>query len=249
MIQVGFPLAVVLLYRRRTHARWQLFGYGALVFAAFQLFTWLPLSVYLDTIVGVRWPVGFPAFVWLMASALLTSLVEESGRWCGYRFLFPRGPFRLTWQNGIMYGLGHGSLETILLIAGLTFINFLAYLVLTHLDLSLLIRSMGAEASPALITQLKAIIDTSWEQPLIVALERILALAHQVSWSLLVMESQVLRQRRWFGFAVLYHASVAVIVPGLARLVGFPIAEGANIVLACLSLWIIIKLRSISPEV
>jgi len=248
LVQVGYPLTVSLVYRRRTGARWQIFAYGALIFVTFQLLSWLPLSVYLDALMSVRFVSGWGAFLWLMALSLMTSLVEESGRWCGYRYLFPRGSFRLTWHNGIMYGLGHGAVETMLLIAGLTFIHFLAYLALSRLNLQLLVRSMGAEASPALVTQLQAIASTSWDQPLIVALERVLALPHQVAWSLLTMESLVYRQKRWFGFAVLYHASVAIIVPGLVRLAGFPLAEGANVVLALLSLGIIFKLRPVSPE-
>lgn len=247
-LQVGCPLAATLYFRRRTGARWQLFVYGAMVFALFQLFTWLPLSVYLDTVVGSRFQSGWWAFLWLLALALTTSLLEELGRWCGYRYLFPRGSFRLTWRNGVMYGLGHASLETVLLIAGLTFIHFLAYLVLSRLDLDTVAQSVGAGSSPALEGALRAIVNTSWEHPLLVALERILALPHQVSWALLVMQSCVSRQKRWFGFAVLYHSSVGVIVPGLARLSGFAAAEGVNIVLALLSVWIILRLRALSPE-
>jgi uncharacterized membrane protein YhfC len=246
-IQVGFPLAVVLLYRRRTHARWQLYAYGAIVFAVFQLFTWLPLSAYLDIVIGSHLQSEVQSFIWLLAMALLTSLVEETGRWWGYRYLFPRGNLKLTWRNGVMYGLGHGSTETILFIAGLTFVYLIAYLLLSRFDLNLLIQSMGSDASPALQEALQSIVDTSWTQPLVVALERILALPHQVAWSVLVMESLVFRQKRWFGFAVLYHSSIAVIVPGLVRLLGFGAAEGVNIVFALLSLWIVLRLRAVSP--
>lgn len=248
LVQVGYPLAVTLYYRRRTRAPWQLFLYGATVFALFQLFTWLPLSVYLDAAVETAPRSEFWAFAWLLALALTTSLIEELGRWWGYRYLFSRGSFALTWRNGVMYGLGHSSLETMLLIAGLTFVNFLAFLVLGQLDLGALVQSMGPESSPVFIDALQAIVDTSWDQPLIVAMERILALPHQVAWALLVMESLVTRQKRWFGFAVLYHSSVAVIVPGLARLSGFLVAEGLNVMLALLSLWLIFRLRLLSEE-
>ncbi len=67
--------------------------------------------------------------------------MEESGRWLGYRHLLPRGGFELTWRNGVMYGLGHASLETILLIAGLTFVNLGAYLVFWRLDVHCLLAS------------------------------------------------------------------------------------------------------------
>jgi uncharacterized membrane protein YhfC len=247
LVQVGLPLALAIYYRRRTRASWQIFMYGALVFAVFQLFTWLPISVYLDATVAARLGSGWGPFLWMMALAFTTSLIEEFGRWCGYHYLFPRGGFRLTWRNGVMYGLGQGTLETILLIAGLTFVYFLAYLILSHLDLDLLLQSLGTDATSNLREQIEAIVATSWEQPLIVALERILALAHQVAWALLVMQSIIQRQKRWFGFAVLYHLSIAVIVPGLARLAGFATAEGVNIALATLSLWIILKLRNAFP--
>lgn len=245
LIQVGYPLAIVLIYRRRTTAPWQVFAYGAIIYAAFQLFTWLPLSVYLDAVLGPRMVTEAGAFLWLMASALATSLIEEAGRLWGYRYLFPLGQFRLTWRNGVMYGLGHGAVETVLLIAGLTFVYLLAYIILGRLDLATVRQSLGAEVSPALRDALQGIVNTTASQPLIVAIERVLALPHQVAWSLLVMECLVCRQKRWFGFAVLYHFSVAVIVPGLARLVGFAAAEGVNLVLATLSLLFVIRLRAI----
>ena len=220
LIQVSFPLVVVLLYRRRTGAPWIVYGYGAAVFAVFQLFTWLPLSVYLDYAIGDHLDSALLSFLWLMAQAAAVSLVEESGRWLGFRVLFKRGGYRLNWKNGVMYGLGHGSIETVLLIAGLTFVNLLTYLLLSRLDLSAVAGAFDANAE-AIEASLRGVIDTTWNQPLTVAIERIPALFHQVTWSLLVMQSLVSRQKRWFGFAVLYHTSVAVLVPGLARLGGF----------------------------
>jgi uncharacterized membrane protein YhfC len=249
LVQVGFPFALALYYRRRTRASWHVFAYGVLVFAAFQLFTWLPISIYLDATVSPRLGSGWPAFFWMMALAFTTSLVEEVGRWCGYRYLFPRGGFRLTWRNGIMYGLGQGSLETVILIAGLTFVYFVAYLILSNVDLNALMQALGSEADASLREQIAAIVNTSWEQPLIVALERVLAMVHQIAWALLVMQTIIQRQKRWLGFAVLYHLSIAVIVPGLARLAGFGLAEAANVLLALVSVWIILKLREAFPTV
>jgi len=37
-------------------------------------------------------------------------------------------------------------------------------------------------------------------------------------------------------------------VPGLARLSGLLVAEGVNVLLALVSLWIILKLRAVSGE-
>jgi uncharacterized membrane protein YhfC len=245
IVQVGLTLAVTLVFRRRTRAPWQPFVYGAMIFAGFQLFTWLPLSVYIDVAVGGSLSDTW-AFLWLWALALATSLAEEFGRWVGFRYLFRRSNLPLTWRNGVMYGLGHGGLETLLLIAGLTFINMLAYIVLTGLDLTQ--ASESATVSPAFVQELEAIAQTTWLQPLIVAFERVLALPHQVAWSLLVMQSLASRQKRWFGFAVLHHTAVALVVPGLVRLSGYGLAEAVNLGFAALSVWIILKLRSVAIE-
>ncbi|MBN1399419.1 MAG: YhfC family intramembrane metalloprotease [Anaerolineae bacterium] len=248
VLQVSCPLAVTLVYRRRTRTSWQPFICGAMIYTVFQLFTWLPLSVYADVVISSKLATEMGAFLWLLGLAFSTSLVEESGRWVGFRYLFPRSNCELSWRNGVMYGLGHGAVETLLLIAGLTFIYFLAYIILGRLDLSELVMSFSGELDEALLQELRAVIKTTWTQPLTVAVERILAIPHQVAWSLLVLQSVAYRQKRWFGFAVLYHASVAVIVPGLARLAGFAVAESVNLLFAGFSFWLILKLRAVASE-
>lgn len=247
VIQVSFPLVVILQFRRRTNAPWRVFVYGMLIYAIFQLFTWLPLNVYLDATLGTRLTSEWGSFLWLLALALMTSLTEEGGRWLGYRFLFPRGKFALTWENGMMYGLGHGSVEVMLLIAGLTFIYFIAYVVLGSINQGQLLGTLKPVEAVEVRSALSSILNTTWDQPIVVAIERVLTLPHQLAWSLMVLASHVSRRKRWFLFAVLYHWSVAVIVPGLARLLGFVVAESVNAAFCALSIWIIVRLRILSP--
>jgi uncharacterized membrane protein YhfC len=134
-------------------------------------------------------------------------------------------------------------LETTLFIAGLTFVIFVAYVLLGQ---QLALQTPPPEVSSAFREALRTIRNTSWHQPLVIALERVLSLPHQVAWALLVMQSLVSSERRWFLLAVLYHTSIAIIVPGLARLSSFALAEGVNVVLALASLWIILRLRALS---
>jgi uncharacterized membrane protein YhfC len=247
IIQVGFPLAVVLHFRRQTRAPWRVFGYGMLVYAIFQLFTWLPLSVYLDATLGARLNTEWGSFAWLLALALMTCLCEEGGRWLGYRFLFPRGKVTRSWENGIMYGLGHGGMETMLLIAGLTFIYFVAYVVLGSINQGQFLGTLKPVDAVEVRTAISTILSTTWDQPILVAIERVLTLPHQLAWSLMVLASLMSRRKRWFLFALIYHWSVAVIIPGLARLFGFVVAESVNALFCALSIWIIQRLRILSP--
>ena len=83
---------------------------------------------------------------------------------------------------------------------------------------------------------------------MVVAVERLMALPHQVAWTLLVMESLISRQKRWFSFAVLYHTTIAVGVPGLAQLAGFGIAELANLGFCAASVWLCSRLYRLSRD-
>ncbi len=248
VIQVAAPLAAVLVARRRGPIRWKPFAYGALVYGLFQLLSWLPLSVFLDVVVGARLSSPELSFVWLLALALGTAVVEEGSRWLAFRYLFPRGGLKLTWLHGLGFGLGYAAVETMFLIAGLTFIYLLAYLALHAFGLP----DATLAASPAVtrefVRELETIMATDWTQPMVVAAERLMALPHQVAWTLLVMESLVSRQKRWFGFAVLYHLTVAVVVPGLARLLGFGIAELVNLGLCAVSVWLCSRLYRLSRD-
>jgi len=248
MIQVCFPLAATLFFRRRYHTPWKLYGYGALVFAVFQIVSWLPVNVFLDARIGDNITSPFGAFLWLLTTAFLTSLTEEGGRWLGYRFLFPRHKYSLTWENGMMYGLGHASMETMLLIAGLTFLYFIAYLVFGQISQGALFGTLAPLQVSKVSATIQEILNTSWTQPIVVAVERILIFSHQLAWSLMVMSSRIAKRKRWFAFAVIYHWMIAVVVPGLARLYGFWVAEGVNLLLCGVSVLIIARLHSLLTE-
>lgn len=248
IIQVSLPLAVTLVFRRRTRAPWKLFGYGIVIYTVFQLVTWLPLSAYLDATLGSHLTSEWGSFLWLLAVALLTSLIEETGRWLGYKYLFSRHNYALSWENGMMYGLGHASMEAMLLIAGLTFVYFIAYIVLGRVNQGQLLGSLPPIEAQEVNSALADILNTTWIQPLVVAVERVMMLAHQLAWAIMVLASFIARRKRWFAFAVVYHFSIAVIIPGLAGLYGFWVAEGVNALFCALSLVIIIKLRMLLAE-
>lgn len=248
IIQVGVPLAAILVARAKGPIRWKPFAYGAFTYGIFQLLTWLPLSVFLDVVVGQRLTTDWLSFIWLLTLALGTAVVEEGSRWLCFRYLFPRGGLRLTWLHGLGFGLGYSAVESMFLIAGLTFVYLLAYVVLNVVGLPTMSAQVNPNLSAELLAQLRTIAATDWTQPMVVAVERVMGLPHQVAWTLLVMESLVSRQKRWFVFAVLYHLTIAVVVPGLARLGGFGIAELANLCLCATSVWICNRLYRLARD-
>lgn len=244
-VQVLAPVGLAIWLRRRIGGSWRAFGLGAAVFAVSQLVTWQPLSTYLDQAVGAALLDPSHSFVWLVAMAGIGALLEEGGRWIGYRWVFPRLDLQLDPPEATMVGLGHAALETSLLIAGLTFLHLVLFLLVRSMDAGLLLGSLGAEPQQELVETLADLANTRWHQPLWMALDRALSLPHQVAWALLVAQSLLSRQKRWFGYAICYHWGVAVIVPGIATLAGLPFAEIVNALLAGCSVLIALRLLAV----
>jgi uncharacterized membrane protein YhfC len=241
--QVLAPVGLAIALRRRLGGSWTAFLLGAVVFAVVNLLTWQPLSTYLDQSIGSRLQDPTSSFIWLVAMAGVGAFLEEGGRWVGFRWLFARFGLQLGPQEALMSGLGHAAVETSLLIAGLTFMHLTLYLLLRSVDITFLLESLGAAPQDELVNTLASLAATRWDQPLWIGLDRAFSLLHQLAWALLVAQSLLSRQKRWFAYALFYHFGVAVIVPGVATLGGLALAEIVNAVLgacsALIALWLI----------
>src|SRR5215213_3278212 len=135
VFDILYPLALGLFAWRRLGIGWRYFGYGALIFVLFQLVSRVPITLGIQALIVPQLQASRAALIaWIAISALTAGLFEEIGRYVGYRWLMKRDP--KTWAKGVMYGLGHGGIESMLLIAGLVAITLIQVLALTRTDLS-----------------------------------------------------------------------------------------------------------------
>src|SRR5215469_4585815 len=104
------PFVLGILWRQRTGVAPAAFGWGMVVFAAaLVLRLWqFPLGRWVHA-AHPTWTTWF-----LMFSACTAGVFEEVGRWIGYRTVL-RG--ERTQRVAVMYGLGHGGCESILLVS------------------------------------------------------------------------------------------------------------------------------------
>jgi uncharacterized membrane protein YhfC len=103
------PILLAVWWRRRTGAPFAAFRAGALVFFVAQVVLRFPWQIPL-----ARRIQSHPELMlrFLIFSALTAGIFEETGRWLGYRYLVrERTPL-----TGVMMGLGHGGLESMLLV-------------------------------------------------------------------------------------------------------------------------------------
>lgn len=110
-----YPVILALVARRRLGVSWRYFGYGALIFLLFQIVSRIPLVTVAGLVLKPELHASRGAlFAWLTVLALSAGLFEEVGRYVGYRWLMGKEP--KTWDKAVMYGIGHGGLEAIVLV-------------------------------------------------------------------------------------------------------------------------------------
>jgi uncharacterized membrane protein YhfC len=186
------PVLVGLWWHRRSRAPLSAFGAGALVFLVSQVILRLPWQIPLG-----RWVQAHPDWLipFLLFSSLTAGLFEETGRWAGYRYLLRK---ERSVRIGVMFGLGHGALEAILL-AGLPLAGLLVAWVLASRGL---IPSEGVEA----IRRQTAAIEGG--KVLLAAVERASAMAAHVGLSLIVLQMWMRGGLKWLALAIALHFTV-----------------------------------------
>lgn len=158
---------------------------------------------------------------------LLAGIFEETSRYVLFRYVMKNSR---TWEDGITIGLGHGGIEAIFI--GLMAISTLAQMTAMRgmTDLS----SLGIPADQ--IAAVKTQLTSYWSQPDIMPffgfMERISAMCLHIGLSVLVMYSIVSGQRKWYWFALVWHA----LVDALAVYLYPKILAGSNVLLGTLGL-------------
>jgi uncharacterized membrane protein YhfC len=130
-----YPLALAVVANRRLKVSWKYFAYGALIFFVFQLITRVPLVMVIQHAITPQLQASTALlYTWLAILALTAGLFEEVGRYVAFRWLMRHE--EKTWSKAVMYGLGHGGLESILLVGGLAILSLINIIILSSIGLN-----------------------------------------------------------------------------------------------------------------
>lgn len=238
-----YPLALAIFVNRRLHVGWRYFGFGALVFFVFQVITRVPLVTALGVVLAPQLKASLPfRYTWLLILVVTAGIFEEVGRYVGYRVLMRRD--EKTWRKAIMYGVGHGGLESMLLIGGSLLLTLINVLTISAIGLN----GLPASSRATVIRQFATLNAEPGWLPLLGAWERLWTIPVHIALSVIVL--QVFRRRNlgWLWLAILAHAlvdGVAVFIPQfLGSSVGVTLlVEGIIAVFGLIALWVIWALR------
>jgi uncharacterized membrane protein YhfC len=241
---IGYPLALGVIVHKKLAVGWKYFWFGALVFLVSQLLTRTPIVTVLQATVLTRLLLTSTAFtwIWLLILAISAGLFEEVGRYAGYRLLLRRES--KTWAKAVMFGLGHGGLESIVVVGGQIVLTAINTIMLSTIDVS----TLPAAQRQGVLQLFAAINAEPFWLPLLAAWERLWTIPLQVALAVMVVQVFRRQQIRWLLLAILFHALVDFLAGALPQAFGHSLAimllvEGIVCVFGLISVWIIWRLR------
>jgi len=216
-IDILFPLLLALWVGRKYRVRWRFFLYGALVFFICQLLTRVPAIQIIQYLLRDKLQASQPLLIgWIAIAAVTAGLFEQGGRYLGYSVLWRREA--KTWKTAVMYGVGHGGLESILLVGGLAIMGLVNVIVLSSMDVSQL--SVTGEQLAQVQAAQAQIEAMPWWLPLVGGIERIFAMSVQVSLSVIVLQCFLRNSLKWLWIAIGYHTLVDLAAVLLNHVIG-----------------------------
>ena len=236
LLMVAMPLALGVSLARRSRVEWRIFLFGAGAFIGAQIFH-LPFNGYVLSPLTERLGLlgsggGLPLFFYAILFGLSAGVFEEVARYLVYRIWMRDS--RTKW-DGLMFGAGHGGLESILLggLAGLALFQAITY---RNADLSTVVSADQLDLARA---QIEAYWAAPWYAVLLSAGERLFAICFNLSASLLVLQAFVRRNPAWLAVAIGWHAIIDAVAVFALVTWGAYASEGLIGLLALLSLGII----------
>ncbi len=238
LLSIGVPIALLIVGKVKFRAKISSFLIGA---GTFFLFAMVLEQLMHLLVIGV-FGLNGTSSPWLYAvyAAAAAAVFEESGRILAMKFWMKK---RLDFSNALMYGIGHGGMESILL-GGLTNIgNLVSMLMINSGAMQSSLAALPAESANQTISQLSAL----WATPAVLffasGIERVSAIILHIGLSLLIYRAVKLSQRRSAAFAYGIHFIVDFFAVVCAARIPVFLLEAAVFAMAIGTLLLSLKLN------
>ncbi len=196
VLEIAVPLILGLMLRRRLRVSWKTYVVGCIMFAV--SLVRMPLNYAVSQTLKTTLSGAMLRFLLLAFPSLTAGLFEESARFAAFRILVKER----SWENGLMYGAGHGGFESIFL-AGVSVLS-------TAIVITLFPSMLPSE-------QLQAIAALPVHLPLIGLYERLMAITIQIGLSVLVLQCFIHMRFIYLWYAIAIHFAIDYVALALAR--------------------------------
>ncbi|MCY6484969.1 YhfC family glutamic-type intramembrane protease [Clostridium aestuarii] len=201
IICFGLPIGLIVYFYKKEKISISAVMIGSVIFIIFQLFMRLPLINFLNSQGWFIKNIKSNTMVYVLFLSVTAGVFEEVGRCVGFRYLLKN---KLQWKNGIAYGIGHGGIESVLLV-GMTYVSNLIFSLLINLGTFDVLVGTKLPQAAALKNTL---MDTHSYMFLLGGMERVFTIAFHIALSIIVLEGVMKKQNKYLLYAVLIHALV-----------------------------------------
>lgn len=223
VLDIIIPVILAIFIWKKYKVSWAIFFLGIIFFLASLIR--IPLNSFVNLIILDNF-IGDSAFLLAGLFASVTAgLFEEGVRIIALGAIIKQKSF----EKGVMYGIGHGGGGESMIFVGISvLVSFLSYKFFPDI------------LPPSILTQLTSI---DWYLPLLGAMERIFAIAIQISLSVLIVSAFIKRKYYLISIAIFYHISVDFVSVYVNYKYGVFPAEVVVFIFAAISILIIYLLR------
>jgi uncharacterized membrane protein YhfC len=239
MIVMPIGLALYLSWKLKTE--WKLFGIGVATFVISQVFH-IPFNgLVLNSLVsrlGLSLDqTGLQLALVALIYGLSAGVFEEVTRFLGYHWWIKE---ERDWKSALMFGAGHGGIESILL-GGVVLLAFIQATTLQGTDLSTVVDADQVEVARA---QIEAYWAVPWHLAILGAVERLATICFHLSATVLVLQAFRRKNGIWVVLAVCWHTFVDATAVFASHTWNPYITEGLILALGIASVVIIFVLKS-----
>ena len=202
-ISIALPVVLLIVVHKKTKARMAMAVIGAATFFLFamvleQILHAVVLGVGGERITGNIWIYG-------LYGGLAAGLFEEVGRFVAMRFAMKK---QLNLPNALMYGVGHGGIEAILIVGLASVSNLVTSIMINAGTLEASLGALDQATKEATLTQLSALWTTPSYQFFLSGIERIVAVTLHIALSVLVFQAVKRGKKRYWFLAFAIHVGV-----------------------------------------
>lgn len=200
VLSVGFPVIFCIAACRKTNAKFTSVLWGCTGFIVFALI----LEQILHMVVLGMSGNAIKDNIWLYAlyGSLAAALFEETGRFIIMKFFMRK---RLERQNALLYGIGHGGIEAILLVGFTSISNMVVSLMINTGKIDTVFTGLDSASQDLIYQQLSQLCTSPPYQFFLGGVERISALIFQIALSIIVYKAVKYEKFRYLILALVLH--------------------------------------------
>lgn len=228
LISTVLPVVLGIIVYKKTHAKVSSFFIGCGIFVVFALILEQILHAIVFTVTGNALQNNI--YLYGLYGGLAAALFEETGRLVAMKFFMKKD---LDRENALMYGVGHGGAEAIIIV-GLTYVSNLinsfwintgsAQFIMSQLDSAVQgttyqqLETFHSVIQEAAYQQLQALWQTPAYHFYMAGVERMSAIVLQICLSILIYKCVKTGQKKFYAGAFMLHFIVdfvTVVTAGL----------------------------------